>query len=273
MEKRKLNNGTEIPCIGLGVFRLENTPETQEIMETAFRVGYRHIDTAAAYKNEESVGKAVRNSGIPREEIFITTKVANNDQRNDRVMESFESSLERLGMDYVDLYLVHWPVADKFRNTWKIFEKIYESGRAKAVGVSNFKLSHLKAVKEISGLVPAVNQIELHPYLIQQEELDYCRKEGIQVEAWSPFTAGKTALLEEKILKDLAEKYSKTPVQIVLRWNFQRDVVVIPKTSHKERLIENIHIFDFELTESEIGRINSLNRDQRTGPDPDNIYF
>lgn len=273
MEKAILNNGTEMPCVGLGVFRMENDVETQAVIETALSIEYRHIDTAAIYGNEEMVGNAIKKSGISREDIFITTKSWNDNQRNGTVMEGFEESLEKLQTDYVDLYLIHWPVKEKFVDTWKVFEKIYESGRAKAVGVSNFKRHHLEQLKKESSLIPAVNQIELHPYLIQQEDLDYCQQEGICVEAWSPFAANKLDLFKEKIIVDIAEKYSKTPAQIILRWDIQRKVVVIPKSSNAERLKQNIDIFDFQLTDEDISRINSLNKNKRVGSDPDNFNF
>ena len=204
VEKVNLNNGVEIPCVGLGVFRLEDNAEAQRVVETALSVGYRHIDTAMIYQNEGAVGKAVRASGIPREEIFITTKLWNDDQRSGKVMEAFEASLKRLNTDYIDLYLIHWPVADKIKDTWQKMEEIYKDGRGRAIGVSNFKEQHLKAWKEVSGVIPAVNQIELHPYLTQQSDLDYCTKEGIKVEAWSPFAANKTKLYYEKILVESA---------------------------------------------------------------------
>ena len=273
MEKAKLNNGTLMPYIGLGVFRMEDNSETQQAIETALEVGYRHIDTAAIYQNEDSVGQAIKNSGIPRQEIFLTTKLWNDDMRSGKVEEAFEASLKKLGTDYVDLYLIHWPVKEKFVDAWLKMEKIYKSGRAKAIGVSNFKEHHLDELKKVSTIVPAVNQIELHPYLIQQSVLDYCNKAGIHAEAWSPFSANKTNLLKEKILVDLANKYDKTTAQIILRWNYQRNVIVIPKSSNKGRLIENLNFFDFKLTDAEIQQINSLNKNMRVGSDPDNFDF
>lgn len=273
VEKEKLNNGVEIPCIGLGVFRLEDNAEAQRVVETALSVGYRHIDTAMIYQNEAAVGKAIKASGIPREEIFITTKLWNDDQRSGKVKEAFEASLKRLNTDYIDLYLIHWPVVDKIQDTWKKFEEIYKDGRVRAIGVSNFKEHHLRALKEVSGFIPAVNQIELHPYLIQQPDLDYCTKEGIRVEAWSPFAANKTGLFEEKILVAIAEKYSKSPAQVILRWDYQRGVITIPKSANEKRMKENMNIFDFKLTDEEIQRINSLNKDKRVGSDPDNFDF
>lgn len=272
-EKVKLNNGIEMPWVGLGVFRMENDEDTQQVIEDAIAMGYRHIDTAAIYGNEEVVGKAIKNSGLPREELFITTKVWNEEQRKDRVMAAFEESLKKLGVEYVDLYLIHWPVPGEFIKTWKVLEEIYKSGRVKAIGVSNFKKHHLEELKQESTIVPAVNQIELHPYLIQQEDLDYSMQLGIRVEAWSPFAANKLNLFDEKVLKDMAKKHEKSPAQIILRWDYQRGVVVIPKSSNEKRLAENIDIFDFKLSAEEMQQINALNRNERVGSDPDHFNF
>lgn len=271
--KVKLNSGAEMPYVGLGVFRMDNSDDTRNIIEKALAMGYRHIDTASYYDNEEAVGRAIRNSGIPREDIFVTTKVWNEDQRQGTVKKAFEDSLRKLDMDYVDLYLIHWPVVGKFQETWKAFEEIYQTGRVKSIGVSNFKEHHLDELKAISTITPAVNQIELHPYLIQQEVLDYCTKAGIRVEAWSPFAANKLDLFNEKILVDMATAHEKTPAQVILRWNYQRGVVVIPKSSHEKRLAENIDIFDFRLSDDEIRAINSLNKNKRIGSDPDHFSF
>ncbi|MFR9166701.1 MAG: aldo/keto reductase [Dysgonomonas sp.] len=273
MEKFKLNNGVEMPCVGLGVFRMENNEDSERSILDALSLGYRHIDTAAVYGNEEAVGRAVKKSGIARKDIFITTKVWNEVQRTGKIVEAFEESLKKLDTDYVDLYLIHWPVPDKFQNTWKELEKIYKSGKAKAIGVSNFKEHHLDSLKEVSEIKPAVNQVELHPYLIQESILEYCKKADIQLEAWSPFAASKTDLFKEKILLDLSEKYSKSVAQIILRWDYQRGIITIPKSSHKDRLKENISIFDFELSDDHIKEINSLNKNQRVGSDPDNFKF
>lgn len=273
MEKAKLNNGIEIPYVGLGVYRMEDTKESEAAIEYALSVGYRHIDTAAYYFNEDAVGRAIKKSGIPRNEIFITSKVWNEDQRKGKVKEAFEESLKKLGTDYLDLYLIHWPVADKIQETWKIFEELYKSGKVKAIGVSNFKEHHLETLKEVSTITPAINQVELHPYLNQQAILDYCKKAGIQLEAWSPLGASKTDLLKEKIIVDIASKYHKSPAQVILRWNYERGIVVIPKSSNKGRLVENISIFDFKLTDDDIKQINSLDKGLRLGSDPDNFTF
>ncbi|GAB6123100.1 aldo/keto reductase [Dysgonomonas termitidis] len=273
MEKVKLNNGVQMPWIGLGVFRIEDNNEAQRVVETALKVGYRHIDTAMYYHNEEAVGKAIKNSGIPREEIFVTTKMWNADQRSGKVKEAFEASLKRLNLDYLDLYLIHWPVEGRFVETWKKFEEIYQSGKVKAIGVSNFKQHQLEILLQETTIVPAINQIELHPYLIQQSDLDFCKKAGIQTEAWSQFAANQTGLFEEKILADLAAKHSKSPAQIILRWDYQRGVVTIPKSANEKRMAQNLDIFDFELADEDIKAINSLNKNMRIGPDPDHVDF
>ena len=273
MENFKLNNGLEIPSIGLGVFRLEDNKEAQHVVEMALSVGYRHIDTAMIYQNEEAVGNAIKASGVQRENIFITTKLWNENQRKGDVMQTFEDSLRKLKTDYVDLYLIHWPVSDKFVESWKVLEKIYESGKARAIGVSNFKRHHLDELKKVSDIIPAVNQIELHPYLSQEQELEYCLKAGIVLEAWSPFTAGKTGLLKDEVLTEIAERYSKSTAQIILRWNYQRGVITIPKSANQQRLEENINIFDFSLTVSDMSKIGQMNVNKRVGPDPDNINF
>lgn len=272
-EKVKLNNGVDMPWVGLGVFRMDNDDDTQIVIEKALAMGYRHVDTAAYYDNEEAVGKAIKSSGIPREEVFVTTKVWNEDQRKGTVLKAFEDSLRKLNMDYVDLYLVHWPVPGKFKETWKVFEEIYKSGRAKAIGVSNFKKHHLEELKEVMAIPPVVNQIELHPYLIQQEDLDYCNENNIRVEAWSPFAANKFNLFDEQIIQDIAKNHEKSPAQVILRWDHQRGVVVIPKSSNEKRLAENIDIFDFKLSDDDMARISSLNQNKRVGSDPDNFNF
>lgn len=273
MKEAKLNNGDKIPYIGLGVYRMDNPSADEEAILKALSIGYRHIDTAAYYNNEDTVGCAIKKSGIPRDQIFVTTKVWNDDQRADRVEEAFEDSLKKLDLEYVDLYLIHWPVVDKFVQTWTILEKIYKKGKAKAIGVSNFKEHHIETLLKSATIKPATNQIELHPYLSQQDLVEYCNKKNIVVEAWSPLGANKTGLLEEPILQELAQKYGKSPAQIVLRWNFQRGIVTIPKSSNPVRQKENISIFDFELADDDMNKIYSLNKDMRLGADPDNFPF
>lgn len=273
MIKAKLNNGVEIPYVGLGVYRMDDNQASEDAIMYALSQGYRHLDTASYYHNEDAVGRAIKKSGIPREEIFVTTKVWNEDQRQNKVREAFEESLRKLDTNYIDLYLIHWPVVDKIQETWKVLEGLYKDGLVKAIGVSNFKDHHLETLKEISTISPAINQVELHPFFNQQSILDYCKKEGIQLEAWSPLGASKTDLLKEPLLVKLSEKYDKSPAQIVLRWNFQRDVVIIPKSSNKERLVQNMNIFDFNLTEDDMNQINSLDKGLRLGSDPDTFTF
>jgi len=274
MEYAILNNGKKIPFIGLGVYRMEHNEESVDIINYALsEAKYRHLDTASYYKNEDIVGKAIQKSGIPREELFITTKVWNDDQRNGTVREAFEKSLKELKLDYVDLYLVHWPVADKFVETWHILEDLYKSGRVKSIGVSNFKEHHLETLKESATILPVINQVESNPYLTQEPLLNYCKKNNIQMAAWAPLGAGKVNLLKEPILVDLAKKHDKSAAQIILRWNFQRGVVAIPKSSNKDRLKQNIDIFNFELSADDINQINSLNKNQRKGADPDTFDF
>ncbi|WP_343210011.1 aldo/keto reductase [Anaerolentibacter hominis] len=268
-----LNNGVKIPQIGLGVFRLPEEEEAVRTVKMGLENGYRHIDTATIYQNEAAVGRAVRESGVPRDEIFITTKVWNDKQRTGEVEASFEASLKALDTDYIDLYLVHWPVPAYFKNTWKKLEKIYSSGKIRAVGVSNFRIQDLKALEEVSDLVPAVNQIELQPYFQQYELVEYCESKGIKVEAWGPFTAGKTGLFKEPVLVNLSEKYGKTPAQIILRFDVQRGIIPLPKSSSPARQKENLDVFDFELTNEEMGMLKSMDCGGRVGRNPDNSDF
>jgi diketogulonate reductase-like aldo/keto reductase len=266
-----LNNGLEMPWLGFGVFKMDEGQEVVDAVTTALETGYRSIDTAALYGNESGVGKAIRESGIPREDIFLTTKVWNDDQRGERIQAAFEESLERLGMDYVDLYLVHWPVEGFYHQTWGEMEKIYHSGRAKAIGVSNFQIHHLKDILRDYQIVPAVNQIEFHPFLVQSELLAYCEENGIQVEAWSPLMQGK--IIKEPAVQNLAEKYNKTAAQITLRWDLQHSVVTIPKSVHAGRIAENAAIFDFEISAKDMRVLDGLDQGKRVGPDPDNFDF
>lgn len=272
MKITKLNNGVEMPMVGLGVFRC-SPQEAYDTVKMAIENGYTHIDTAMAYDNEEAVGQAIKDSKIKREDIFVTTKLWNEDQRSDNQRGAVEESLKRLGLDYVDLYLIHWPVKEKFVSSWLEMEKIYTEGLSKAVGVSNFMIHHLKDIKTVSDLVPAVNQVECHPYLIQSELLEYCACEGIQLEAWSPLAARKNKLLDEAIILNIAEKYDKSPAQIVLRWDIERGIVTIPKSSNCQRQKQNIDIFDFSLTKDEVAQINSLDADIRVGSHPDTFTF
>ena len=274
METIKLNNGVEIPMLGLGTYKIGITEEdVYRSVRTAIDNGYRHIDTATLYVNEKPVGRAIRESGIPREEIFLTTKLWGSDILKNRVQHAFEGSLQNMKLDYVDLYLVHWPVKGMVNSTWKEMEKIYESGKAKAIGLSNHLIHHMEEVLKDATVIPAVNQMELHPYLSQKDVVDYCKSHDIVPEAWSPLGSSKVPLLEDEVLIWIAGKYGKSPAQVVLRWNIQKGVVVIPKSSSKERQAENFDIFDFELTQEEIKQIDDLDKNHRTGAHPDNIEF
>ncbi|MCL6445209.1 MAG: aldo/keto reductase [Alicyclobacillus sp.] len=265
-----LNNGQKMPWLGLGVWKTKNGEEVENAVRYALNAGYRHIDTATLYANEEGVGNAIAQSGIPRSEIFVTTKVWNSDQGYDSTLRAFEASLKRLRLDYVDLYLIHWPVKGKYNETWKALEVIYKEGRAKSIGVSNFNVHHLEDLMSHSEIVPAVNQVEYHPLLTQQAVHTFCKQHGIQLEAWSPLMQGN---LDLPLLAELAKKYGKTPAQIVLRWDLQHEVVTIPKSVRESRIIENANIFDFELTAEDMARIDGLNQNRRFGADPDNFNF
>lgn len=273
MDYQELNNGLKIPVLGLGVFRMDDKKEAYKSIRKAIDLGYRHIDTAMIYENEEPVGKAIRESGVDRADFFVTTKLWIDDIKNDNAQNALDSSLRKLGLDYVDLYLVHWPIKDKYVSIWKDMEKIAATDKVRAVGVSNYQENHLKEILDLRSLVPAVNQIELHPYLSQNELVEFCTQHNIKIESWSPLCANKNNLLDEQILKDLADKYSKTPAQIILRWNIERGLIVIPKSSNPGRQKENIDLFDFSLTAEDIEKVNSLNKDLRVGPHPDVVGF
>jgi diketogulonate reductase-like aldo/keto reductase len=266
-----LNNGVKMPWLGFGVFRINDGQEVKEAVRYAVEIGYRSIDTATVYRNECGVGKAILESGIPRENIFLTTKVWNDDQRGKRTLAAFEESLKRLETEYVDLYLVHWPVKGFFQETWHAMEKIYQSGRAKAIGVSNFQVHHLEDILRDSQVIPSVNQVEFHPFLVQPELLKFCQSHKIQMEAWSPLMEGQ--IVTELAVKKLAEKYHKTPAQIVLRWDLQHEVVTIPKSTHSNRIAENAQIFDFELSQSDMNLLDALDEGKRVGPDPNSFDF
>lgn len=267
----KLNNGVDIPLLGLGVFKSEEGDEAYNAVKYAIEAGYKHVDTAAIYGNERSVGKAIKDSGIKREDIFITTKLWNENMRQGNQYEAFEESLERLGVDYVDLYLIHWPVKDKYVESWKILEKIYKEGRARAVGVSNFHIRHLEDIFAASDLIPAVNQVECHPWLTQVELADYTQKKGILFEPWSPLGTG--LLLKDEQLKNIASKYNKTSAQLILKWGLQRGFVNIPKSANKDRIIQNSQIFDFTISDRDMAEIFTLNKNKRTGADPETFNF
>ncbi|MDP4099439.1 aldo/keto reductase [Paenibacillus sp. P96] len=266
-----LHNGVEMPWFGLGVFKVEDGQEVINSVKYAIKAGYKSIDTAKIYENEEGVGQAIKESGIARDELFITTKVWNADQGYDSTLQAFETSLQKLGLDYLDLYLIHWPGKDKYKETWKALEKLYKDGKVRAIGVSNFQIHHLEDLLADAEIKPMVNQVELHPLLTQVELREYCKKQGIQIEAWSPLAQGQ--LLDNEVLKEIADKHGKSTAQVILRWDLQNGIVTIPKSIKEQRIIENADVFDFELSAEDMEKINALNQNHRVGPDPDKLFF
>lgn len=264
-----LNNGTEMPVLGLGTYKADDGQEVKKAIKYAFDAGYRLIDTAAFYENEEGVGEAIRNSGLSREEIFVTTKVWNDDHGYQNTLDAFEVSRKKLGLDYVDLYLIHWPVPGKYTETWKALEKLYKDGKVKAIGISNFLEHHIEELLKQAEVVPAVIQNEFHPRLVQQSLVDFCREKGIQYQAYSPLMRGE--LLDNDLMRELAEKHDKTVAQIIIRWDLQKGISTIPKSVHKERIEENADVFDFELSRKEMEQIDSLDRNERKGAHPDDF--
>jgi 2,5-diketo-D-gluconate reductase A len=262
-----LHDGVDIPQLGFGVFQVP-PEETQSVVEAALEAGYRHIDTAGAYRNEAGVGAALAASDLSREEVFVTTKLWNSQQGYDSTLEAFEASLGRLGFDYVDLYLIHWPVPteDRFVDTWRAFERILEEKRARTIGVSNFRIEDLERLEAETETRPTVNQIELHPRLQQDELRAWHADHGIATEAWSPLAQGE--LLDDETIGAIASRHGKSPAQAVLRWHIQIGNVVIPKSVTPERIRENLEVFDFELSDAEMGEFERLNRGERIGPDP-----
>ncbi|WP_151733673.1 aldo/keto reductase ['Paenibacillus yunnanensis' Narsing Rao et al. 2020] len=270
-----LHNGLKMPWFGLGVFKVEEGPELAEAVKSAIRHGYRSIDTAAVYGNEAGVGQAIREAiretGVARKELFITSKVWNADLGYESTIAAYEASLQRLGLDYLDLYLIHWPVAGKYKEAWRALETLYKEGMVKAIGVSNFQIHHLQDLLQDAEVNPMVNQVEYHPRLTQKELQAFCKANGIQLEAWSPLMQGQ--LLQDPVLTGLARKYNRTVPQIILRWDIQNGVITIPKSTKEQRIIENSRIFDFVLSKEDMERIDGLNQHLRVGPDPDNFDF
>lgn len=260
-----------MPWLGLGVFEASEGGEVENAVKAALKTGYRSIDTASLYGNEQGVGTGIRESDVRREEVFVTSKVWNSDQGYHSTMKAFEVSLDKLQMDYLDLYLIHWPRGKHSVETWKAMEELYEKGKIKAIGISNFIVDHLKAFLPECKVTPAVNQVEFHPELVQQELLDYCNSENIRLEAWSPIIKGKVNNIP--LLKELADKYGKSPVQVTLRWEIQKGVVTIPKSANPERIASNADIFDFEISDEDITKIDGLNKNNHIGPNPDSITF
>jgi diketogulonate reductase-like aldo/keto reductase len=262
----RLKNGVEIPHVGLGVFQSARGEETRNAVREALRLGYRHIDTARVYGNEHDVGAALRESGIPRAEVFVTTKLWNDDQGYDSTLRAFDASLKRLGFEYVDLYLLHWPVPRKRLESWRALEQLLADGRVRAIGVSNFMVHHLEELLAHAKVAPAVNQIEVSPFLQQREVRAFCQKRGVVVEAYSPLTKGKR--LRHPMVTDVAERSRRSPAQVLLRWGLQHGLVVLPKSTHAERIAENAALFDFELSTEDMAKLDTLEEGLVTGWDP-----
>jgi 2,5-diketo-D-gluconate reductase A len=265
-----LNNGQAIPQLGFGVFQIE-PKNTAAAVSTALEAGYRHIDTAEMYGNEAEVGEAIAASGLDRGEVFVTSKLSNDAHEPDAAREAFDGTLKALGVDYVDLFLIHWPLPMRyggdFVSTWKTLEEFYREGRARSIGVSNFQPQHLRRLHGETDIIPAVNQIEAHPYLTQDDVRAFCAQHQIAVEAWSPL--GKGIVLDDPVIGRITERTGKTPAQVVLRWHIQRGDIVFPKSVTSDRIRENLDIFDFELSGADVNEITLLNKNERTGPDPD----
>lgn len=263
-----LHDGIRMPLLGLGVWQVPNEQAAQVVGE-ALRVGYRAVDTAAVYGNEEGVGQAIRESGVPRKEVFVTTKVWNTDQGYDATLRAMDASLKRLGMEYVDLYLIHWPVPaqDRFLDTWRALERLRADGKARSIGVSNFKIPHLERLLKASEVVPSVNQVELHPYLQQRDLREFHAKHGIATESWSPLAKGQ--ILSDPVVGAIAAKHGKSPAQVVIRWHLDSGLIVIPKSATPSRLPENLAVMDFTLDADDMARLAALDQGRRVGPDPD----
>ncbi|MFJ7969810.1 aldo/keto reductase [Psychrobacillus sp. NPDC096389] len=270
-----LNNGIEMPWLGLGVFKVEEGQELVDAVKAAIKHGYRSIDTAAIYGNEVGVGQGIREAmeeaDIAREDLFITSKVWNSELGYEKTIAAYEESLSKLGLEYLDLYLIHWPVEGKYSDAWRALETLYKEGRVKAIGVSNFQIHHLENLMKDAKIKPMINQVEYHPRLTQKDLKSFCKENNIQLEAWSPLMQGQ--LLENVELQEIANKYGKSVAQVILRWDLQNGVITIPKSTKAHRIAENADVFDFELTEEDMKHIESLNQNHRVGPDPDNFDF
>ena len=267
----KLHNGVDMPYLGLGTYMPKDSQEVTNSVRLALDNGYRHVDTAAIYRNENDVRMGLEASSVPREEVFVVSKVWNSDQGYDKTLNAFERSLANLQMDYLDLYFVHWPVEGEYKETWRALEELYKQERVRAIGVCNFLKHQLEDLMEDTEVIPMVNQSEFHPYLVQQDLIDFCRLHNIQYEAWSPLMQGKVFELPE--FQQLAEKYAKSVSQVILRYDLQKGVITIPKSSKEQRIIANSNLFDFEISESDMDFIDSMDRNYRTGPDPDNFEW
>ncbi len=265
----KLNNGIDIPIFGLGTYLAEEGKQAVDAINYALEAGYRHFDTAAFYFNEESVGRAIRDSGFDRRDLFVTTKLWNSDHGYDSALKAFDLSFKKLNLEYIDLYLIHWPV-EKLRNeTWKALEKIYDEGLVRAIGVSNYTIRHLEELLKVCNIPPTVNQVEYHPFLYQKELRDYCRSKDIVLESYSPLTKGNR--INDEKLAVIAKEYNRSPAQMLIRWNLEQEVVVIPKSSNRERIIENANVFDFKIKSEDMQRLDNLNENYRCTWNPSNI--
>ncbi|MDA3129874.1 aldo/keto reductase [Aliibacillus thermotolerans] len=266
-----LSNGVKMPFVGLGVYQAKAGEEVKRAVKTALAAGYRSIDTASFYANEESVGEAMKESGIPREELFITTKVWNNEQGYDNTLQAFERSRKKLGLDVIDLYLIHWPRPDTYEETWRALETLYKEGKVRAIGVSNFTIEHLETIINNFDIKPMVNQVEFHPRLFQEELLSFCQEQNIQLEAWRPL--GKGEILNNEVICNIANKHNKTPAQVLIRWCLEHRVVTIPKSVTPERICSNGEVFDFSLDEEDMRKIASLNDGTRYGYHPNEFPY
>lgn len=270
-----LHNGVEMPWFGLGVFKVEEGDELENAVASAIKNGYRSIDTAAIYGNEAGVGKGIQQglklASLNRKDLFVTSKVWNADLGYESTLAAYEASLSKLGLEYLDLYLIHWPVEGKFKEAWRALETLYKQGKVKAIGVSNFQIHHLEELMKDAEIKPMINQVEYHPRLTQLELRSYCKANGIQLEAWSPLMQGQ--LLDNPLLIEIAASYNKSVAQIILRWDLQNGVITIPKSTKEARIIANAEVFDFELSQEDMDRISGLNENLRVGPDPDNFDF
>lgn len=273
-DRVELNNGTKIPGLGLGVFQILED-QTAEVVKNGIINGYRLIDTAAIYGNEKGTGigikEGIKATGLKREDLFITSKVWNNHLTYDETIEAFNNSLNSLDLDYLDLYLIHWPGQDAFEESWKALEALYAEGKIKAIGVSNFETHHLERLKTFAKVVPVINQIELHPKLAQKELREYAANMDMKIQAWSPLMQGQ--LLKNEVILDIAKKHNKSAAQVILRWDIQQDILLNVKSVHTDRMISNASVFDFELDDEDMDRINMLNEDLRVGPNPDKFDF
>jgi diketogulonate reductase-like aldo/keto reductase len=265
-----LKNGVQMPWLGLGTWKTPDGKDVVNSVKWAIGAGYRHIDTAAAYYNEEGVGKGIRDCGVPRDKLFITTKLWNADQGYDSTLRAFDVSCKKIGIEILDLYLIHWPVKGKYKETWRAFEKLYKDGRARAIGVSNFQVHHLQDVMSGCEIVPMANQVEFHPLLTQKTLREFCRKNEILFIAWSPLMHGH---MDTPVLAEIAQRAGRSPAQVLIRWDLQHEVVTIPKSTHQAFIVENAKVFDFSLSADDMARLDGMNADKRFGPDPDNFNF